>query len=232
MSGALLLVGPDDAVPPSVEDGTYVVLTLHPLARLLPTAWLDHIRNRLPHAYEAWLEALFEEPPRDWPTVKAFWARHHYDDLVGRWESVAGREHLRVKVVDPEPASRRRLTVTEAELVRRINVVFHRREWPIQRYRQVIRRGVIEALEQRPADSDDLPVTTPAWAIERANAVAAADADRLAAIGIEIDGDLAVLSQVTADPAANTVARSGLPLDAAAHALTAAIDAVAATWPG
>lgn len=229
MSGALLIVGPDDELPATLDDLTHVVLTLEPLARVLPAAWLAQIRNRLTHPYEVWLEALLDDPPRDWPTVSAFWARRHYDALVEQWVSVLGADRLRIKINEAGPPQQA-LTASEAELIRRVNVVFHRRDWPAERYRQVMRRGVTEALANRSLEPGTA-IATPAWAVERANAVAAADAQRLATAGVEIEGDLAALSAVTPEPAALTPEGNELSLDVAADAVIAAIDAVAATWP-
>jgi hypothetical protein len=229
MSGTRLFVGPADAVPSAIDGDTHVVLQLHPLAHALPSAWLDQIGHRLPHPYEAWLEAIFETPPKDWPTVRAFWERHHYDALARQWAAVAGPERLRIKIVDSAPETPGSLSAAEAEVLRQVNVVFHRRDWPVQRYREVMRRGVLQALGTGTQAAGG-GVVTPAWAIKRANQIAASDAKQLAASGIEIDGDLAALSRVPAGRASKATQADQVDLDTAVTAVMGAVDAVAATW--
>jgi hypothetical protein len=218
--------GPYDE-PPSEGDGE-VVLAVPPLADALPVAWDRYVRNRLRHPYLAWLEAVLSEPPADWPTVTSFWQHHHYDALVERWRAAVG-ERLVVLVVASDDA--RRLTATEAELVRRVNVAFHHREWPLQHYDQTVRRGLVAALLRRPASPLDGAVVTPGWAIERANAIAAADAERIASTGAQIDGDLAALSRVPVPSSTPTTDLAPLSLDAAADAVLSVVEAVAAAWP-
>jgi hypothetical protein len=221
--------GPYDE-PPSGGNGD-VVLALSPLADALPIAWDRYLRNRLRHPYQPWLEAVLSDPPADWPTVKSFWEHHHYDALVERWLSVVGRERLVVRVAEQDDDGARQLGGSQAEVVRRVNVAFHHREWPVQRYDQVIRRGVVAALLRRPDSAANGRVVTPAWAVERANSIATVEAARIVATGVRVDGDLAVLGQVQVPQSSPSDDARPLSLDAAADAVVAAVEAVATTWP-
>jgi hypothetical protein len=221
-----VIFGPYDEPPTDHIGGDEVVLGLPPLAHALPTAWDRYLRNRLRHPYEKWLEAALADPPADLPTVTAFWERHHYDALVERWRSAFG-DRLLVVVADPgdEPV----LTAPSAEVLRRVNVAFHHREWPVARYDRVVRRGVLTALLRR-ADPAAAGPATPDWAIDKANAIAAADVAKILTSGVRIDGDLAALSRVRGsrgEPADDP----HLSIDAAVDAVIAAVDGVAATWP-
>jgi hypothetical protein len=229
--GEVLHVGPLDDVASPADERTRVVLTLQPLAAVLPLAWQHFVRHRLRHTYDAWLEAIFSTPPSDWPSVTSFWQRHHYDVLVAQWASTVGVERLLV-VVSEDAAldGDRLLTAAEAELVRQVNVVFHNRKWPPRRYDHVVRRGLVSELLRRAPSPEEPAITTPRWAVERACEIAAADAARIAATGVPIDGDLAALSTAPADSGAPTESGPPLPFDAGVDAVVGAVTAVAAAW--
>lgn len=218
--------GPYDEPPSAGNDE--VVLSLPPVADALPVAWDRYVRNRLRHPYEAWLEAVLSDPPADWPTVRSFWERHHYDALVARWRSVVGE---RLVVVAAPSSEQRLLTASEAEAVRRVNVAFHHREWPAERYDQVVRRGVLAALVRRSPAPFEGSVRTPGWAIKRANEIAAADLTRIEATGVRVDGDLTALVKVAVPPTEPADDIAPLGIDSAVDAVVGAVAAVAATWP-
>jgi hypothetical protein len=230
------IFGPYDE-PPSGGCGD-VVLDLPPLADALPVAWERYLRNRLRHPYETWLEAVLSDPPADWPTVRSFWERHHYDVLVKRWQAVVGdRLVLRISVPHDDasaaltPGLTPGLTPAQAEVIRRINVAFHHREWPAQRYDQVVRRGVVAALLHRSDSAADGRIVTAGWAIKRANAIAAGDVARIATTGVRVNGDLAALGRVRVPRSTTADEVGSLTLDAAVDAVVGAVEAVAATWP-
>jgi hypothetical protein len=106
-----------------------------------------------------------------------FWQRHRHDKLVARWVAAAGAPNVTVIVVDgsdrlallrtfesllglpagflvPEDGVvNRSLTLAEAEVVRRLNEEFKRREWPGTSYAALGVRviGDISALGASPA---------------------------------------------------------------------------------
>ena len=234
-------------------DRVHVVVTLRPLAKILPSAWQQYVRNRLRHSYQDWLDAMFNQPPYELPTV-TFWQRHHHDVLVERWAKIVGPERLLVIVVDetdpdslmrtferitllpdgllePETGyTNRSLTAAETELVRLLNLEFHKRKWPSERYHHAVRRGVVRNIQMRAASRDEARISTPAWAIKKANEIAAAAAKRIEATGVHVLGDLGGLSNVRVDPNASFTDAPALTLDGAAHAVIGAIDAAALTW--
>jgi hypothetical protein len=198
---------------------------------------------------------MFNQPPYEQPTI-TFWQRHHHDRLVDRWASIVGPERLLVIVVDesdPDSLMRtfekltdlpdgllepeagwmnRSLTAAETELIRQLNVEFFKRKWPSKRYHGAVRRGVVRQMQLRAPGRDEPKITTPAWAIERANGIAAASSLRIKASGVHILGDLSTLSDVPANPDAKPVSSVPLTLDGAAHAVVGAIDAAALEWLG
>ncbi|MBV9293109.1 MAG: hypothetical protein JO222_11720 [Frankiales bacterium] len=213
--------GADDEVAARVvgelgRDRVHVVVTLRPLAKILPSAWQQYVRNRLRFTYEEWLDAMLRRPPYIQPTT-TFWKRHHHDVLVERWVSVVGPDRLTVIVVDesdrtaltrtfeqmlglpegilvPETGwMNRSLTLGEIELVRLLNVAFKGRDYSSQSYKQFVRRGVVRELQKRRPAPDEPGIVTPRWALERVAEIGATAAVRIEKTGARILGDISTL---------------------------------------
>jgi hypothetical protein len=200
-------------------DRVHVVVTLRPLAKIMPSAWQQYVRNGLRRPYDEWLDGILLKPPYDKPSP-SFWRRHHHELLVERWVSLLGADRVVVVVLDesdpnslmrtferlvglpegmlvPETGwDNRSLTAAETELVRSMNVLFQARKWPPAVYNRVIRLGLIKQMQRRKASRDEPGIFTPKWAIDRANEIAAQASERIVATGVRIVGDLAWLSAV------------------------------------
>ena len=200
-------------------DRVHIVVTLRPLAKILPSAWQQYVRNGVVVPYHSWLDGMFDKAPFDRPTP-SFWRRHRHAELVERWASVVGPDRLLVIVVDesdpdaimrtfeqmvalpggvlqPETGwTNRSFTAAETELVRDINIRFRARKWPEPIYNQVIRLGTLTQMQRRTPKADEPGIATPKWAIDRANELAAEASVRIAASGVHVLGDLATLSAV------------------------------------
>jgi hypothetical protein len=90
------------ALPMVVEslggDHIHIVVTLRPLAKIVPSQWQQYLQNGFRMPYLEWLEGILKQPP-DTPTP-GFWHRHRHDALVARWVKVVGKENLTVIVAD------------------------------------------------------------------------------------------------------------------------------------
>ncbi|MEZ5186160.1 MAG: hypothetical protein R2720_10480 [Candidatus Nanopelagicales bacterium] len=90
-------------------DVVRVLLTLRPLALILPSSWqqslksgapkplpgpLRHAKSRVVKPYEAWLRETLEG------RNSTFWRRFDYAALVGRWARIVGPDRVAVIVVD------------------------------------------------------------------------------------------------------------------------------------
>lgn len=200
----------------------HIVVTLRCLTRLLPSQWQQYLQNGYRFQYLEWLDGILSEPPRT-PTP-GFWRRHRHDELITRWMTAAGPQNLTVIVVDesdrlmllrtfesllglpdgfliPESrAANRSLTLAEAELVRLLNEEFSRREWPEGSYARFMRYGAVEQLKTaRQPSPDEQKIVTPAWALSRAAQISAEMAKNIAALGVNIIGDIAALGRLPAD---------------------------------
>jgi hypothetical protein len=234
----------EDVVDSFGPDRVHVVVTLRPIAKIMPSAWQQYVRNGVRWPYRKWLNGMLNKPPYDKPTP-SFWRRHHHDVLVERWVKLVGPEQVVVVVLDEsEPDSlmrtferlvglptgmlvpeegweNRSLTAAETELVRSVNVEYHARQWAPSIYNNVIRLGLTKQMQRRRPEPDEAGIVTPAWAIERANEIAAAAAERIQATGAHIVGDLASLSAVR--PKDDASQEAPLPTEAATEALVGAI---------
>lgn len=225
-------------------DRVHVVITLRPIAKILPSAWQQYVRNGLRRSYEEWLNGMLIEAPYEAPTP-SFWRRHHHDVLVERWVKTVGPDRVVVVVLDernPDSLMRtfeqflslptgmleaevgwdnRSLTAAETELVRSINLEYHGRKWAPSIYNNVVRLGLIKQMQRRKPDPGEPGIVTPAWGIGRANEIAAAAADRIRASGAHIVGDLDWLSAVA--PKDSDDGSPPLPMTAATEAIVGAI---------
>jgi hypothetical protein len=216
--------GADDATARQVVeqlggDRVHVVITLRPLAKILPSAWQQYVRNRLRMSYLDWLDAMLNQPPYNKPTV-TFWQRHHHDVQVERWVAAAGVDRVLVVVLDesdrlslmrtfeqlldlpdgflkPETGwTNRSLTAAETELVRLLNGTFHDHEWPDEVYHNFVRRGAIRYAQRRAPAADEGGILTPKWALERVAEIGAAAATKIEGLGVRIVGDISTLGQL------------------------------------
>ncbi|MEU3251608.1 hypothetical protein [Streptomyces sp. NPDC006997] len=238
------------------RDRVHVLVTLRPLARIMPSQWQQYVQNGLRMDYEAWLEHMLRKPPYDRPNP-SFWRRHRHDRLVERWVRAVGAERVTVVVVDdrdrdglmrtfegllglPEhflqptiDTANRSLGLAEAEMLRCLNAEFRAHELPEELYSRLIRYGAVMHMKSvYEPTPEDMKIFTPRWAVEAAAGIGAEMAGRISATGARVVGDVALLSEVPergAERRPEGVAR--LAPEAAAHALYGALAAVAATPP-
>ena len=197
---------------------TWVVVTLRPLAALLPSQYQQLLQGdlRLP-PYRTWARAVLEAAPGEGPT-RSFWRRHRHDALVERWGRAAGLDRVVVLVLgrdhdwtarafeqllglssgtlsfDGVP-SNRSLTWPEAEVLRSFNQQYADARLPKGAYRPLVGHAV-QHLKLRAPGADEEPIATERWAVERANAIGAEMAEGLRRSGVRVHGDLAQLGAV------------------------------------
>ncbi|WAZ21687.1 hypothetical protein STRCI_002878 [Streptomyces cinnabarinus] len=249
----------DETIARIVEDlggdRVHVLVTLRPLARIMPSQWQQYVQNGLRMGYESWLQHMLRKPPYEKPNP-SFWRRHRHDRLVERWVRVAGAERVTVVVVDdadrgglmrtfeallglpenllqevPDTANRS-LTLAETEMLRNLNVEFRGNELPDELYSQLVRYGAVMHMKNACAPGpDDVKICTPQWAVEAAAGIGAEMAGRIGAMGVRVLGDPALLSAVP-KPADRTAAEPRMSPEVAAQALYGALAAAAAAPVG
>lgn len=237
-------------------DRVHVLVTLRPLARIMPSQWQQYVQNGLRMGYGDWLEHMLKKPPYEKPNP-SFWHRHRHDRLVERWARVVGPERVTVVVVDdrdreglmrtfeallglpahllnPVPdAANRSLTLAETEMLRNLNKEFRANELPAELYSQLVRNGAVMHMKNTCTPGPgDVKIPTPQWAVEAAAEIGAEIAERIDGAGVRVIGDMRLLSAVQLSAAQQPASRSDpdprIAPEVAAHALYGALAAAAA----
>jgi hypothetical protein len=227
----------------------HVVVTLRPLAKIMPSQWQTFVRNGSgTHSYDDWLEKMLKGEAKKPPS--RFWRRNQHDVLVENWAAIVGPENVTVIVVDDAdrgflfrsfeelvglPAGllvaerdteNRSLSLFEIELVRQINIEFRRRGWSDELYRRVVQHGVsIRLSTNRIPHPNEPRLTTPQWALDRAAEIGSAAADKLSSLGVRIVGDISTLGapMLAGEPNEATSVYMDLAVDAAREAVIGTI---------
>ena len=196
----------------------HIVVTLRPLARIVPSQWQQFVQAGTQTPYDDWLVEMFDHPETG--QAPLFWRRHRHDELIARWAAVVGpsnvtaialddRDHamvLRVferltglptgTLVTPVDHTNRSLTQAEVEAVRAFNrrAAFEELDKPL--LARLMRSGAAMYLKEREPGPDEPRIETPQWALDRAGEVAREMVDRIAASRVRIVGDLEAMAQV------------------------------------
>jgi len=229
----------------------HILVTLRPLAKIMPSQWQQYVQNGLRLGYEDWLRHMLKKAPYEKPTP-SFWRRHRHDRLVERWARVAGPERVTVVVVDdrdrgglmrtfetllglpenllqPVPdTANRSLTLAETEMLRNLNKEFRGNGLPDELYSKLIRNGAVMHMKNACSPTpQDVKISTPAWAVEAAAGIGAEMAESIARMGVRVVGDPALLSAVPKS-AEQAPQEPRIAPEVAAQALYGALAAAAA----
>ena len=208
----------DEAIRRIVEDldpaRVHVVITVRPIASILPSQWQQHVQAGLEVAYEPWLESVFGGTSA---LATTFWRRHRHDALVDRWAAAAGPANVTVVVADPRdhgavlrtferlvglPAgllvaerdrSNRSLTRPEVELIRALNIGLGERRIDPRVRLDLVLFGAAGHLRGREPTGEEARIETPEWAVARAIEVGLEIAGGIASSGVRVLGDLDTL---------------------------------------
>ena len=196
----------------------HVVVTLRPLARILPSAWQQYVKNGLRIGYEGWLDAMLNGSPDG--VTPTFWQQERHDALVARWAGVVGEDRVTVVVADDHdhgwllrtferltglregtlaPVSdlaNRSLTRAEVEAIRALNERARAEGFTPLQIDRIIRADAAQYLMTRAPGPAEARIATPQWALDRAGEIAREMAADIAATGVRVVGDLASLTTV------------------------------------
>jgi hypothetical protein len=238
-----------DAEPPAIErivadlgrDRLHVVVTLRPLAAILPSQWQQYVQSFMPLAYDAWLDGVFNGPPDK--VTPTFWRRHRHDELVRRWAAAVGSDRVTVVVIDEadhehvlrvfeamlgiadrtleagRDAANRSMTLPEIEAVRAVNVRFRAAGLGNALYHRVMHFGAAAYLKWRMPPVDEPRIETPAWALERAAEVQREMDAAIGASGVRVVGDLDALAATRGVAGAAATTEPCVPLPVAERLL-------------
>jgi hypothetical protein len=213
-----------DAINTIVSDldasRAHIVITLRPLARILPSQWQQYIQSNMRASYDTWLDAMLNKDESK--LSPSFWQRHRHDRLVARWAEVVGPDRVTVvalhehdhdfvlraferltglrdgTLVSTPDVTNRSLTMPEVESVRAFNVSFRQEGLERPLHSRVMNFGAARYMRQFEAPADAPRVETPQWALDRAGAIAREMVDAITASGVRVIGDLESLAEVPA----------------------------------
>ena len=209
----------DEAIRRIVEDldpaRVHIVVTVRPLASILPSQWQQHVQAGLEVAYETWLESVFRGTSA---LATTFWRRHRHDALIDRWAAAAGPANVSVVVADDRdhgavlrtferlvglPAgllvaerdrSNRSLTRPEVEMIRAINLGLGEYRIDPRVRLDLVLFGAAGHLRGRVPTGEEGRIETPEWAVARASEVGREIASGIASSGVRVLGDLDTLA--------------------------------------
>jgi hypothetical protein len=203
------------------SDRLHIVVTLRPLARILPSRWQQNVQMGQTVAFEDWLGRLLhpDRPDRS-ESPGAFWMVNRHDALVRRWADVVGPDRVTVIVLDdadrdrvlrafeamlglrpgtlltPAGPSNRSLSLDEVEAVRAFNIEAQARAVPEDVALSVMFQGAVPFLKELDPLPGSTPIALPDWALDRAASVQREIVDGIASTGVRVDGDLELLARV------------------------------------
>ncbi len=221
--------GADDAQAARIVDElggerVHVALTLRPVSRILASRWQQNVQEGARYSYDQWLRWVFEQP--DEGKGATFWSRQRHDRLAARWARIVGASRLSAVMVDERDRSaifhafegllalrsgtlvpqddtaNRSMTAAEIELVRALNEAFAAEGIARPLLYKMITRGTALYMKGRAPSREEARQETPAWAIQRADAIGRESATAIRALGVTVIGNLEALGGSTPHDAA------------------------------
>ncbi len=199
-------------------DRVRVVITLRPLARILPSQWMQFVCDGMTTSWDEWLRAMFERG--DAKVTPGFWRRHRHHELVARWAEAVGPDRVTVLAIregdrggvlrdfesllglergllkEQEELGNRSLTWPEAEAVRQFNTRVRADGLSRVELHRVMHYGASRYMKDHPADPVAPRIELPDWALDHVRAEATANVERIGASGVRVIGDLPGLALV------------------------------------
>ncbi len=222
LSSEFFAEAPAEMIPRIVTDlgadTIHVVITLRPLARIVPSQWQQYVQSGARSSYDGFLDAMFNKPVGT--HTPSFWLRHRHDQLVERWRDVVGKDRVTVVVLDEEDPdlvlrtfermtglrpgtlatrpdfANRSMTLPEIEAVRAFNIALRKEGLGRPEQSRVMHFGAAPYMKTRAPRPDEPRVVTPQWALDRVATLSREMADSIAASGVRIVGDVEQLTIV------------------------------------
>ena len=194
----------DDVGPEKV----HIVVTLRPIARILPSMWQQNVQAGQVNGFEDWLQKVLRRQEH------SFWTLHRHDQLIARWAAVVGVDRVTAIVVDErdhgflpgtferllalrpgtlavgEDFTNRSLTLPEVEAVRAFNVAYKAAGLPRAVHARMMRFGAAQEMKRRRPPDDERRVVLPPWSEDRIGEIAAEIVAGIRASGVRVLGDL------------------------------------------
>lgn len=230
----------------------HVIVTLRPLAKILPSQWQQGVQAGQPRSLDQWLERAFATSP---DASRSIWHWHRHDRLVARWADVVGVDRMTVIVVDDrdrtsllraferlldlrpgilrlhDDLANRSLTLPEVEALRAFNRLAQERDLPSELRWRLLDPGTSRRLQGRVPAADEAPVRLPAWAAPQVASIADEIVAGIGASGVRVLGDLDILRRPAETLTTDGRATWGAPDVAGSLAMALLAAGGALPWP-
>jgi hypothetical protein len=191
----------------------HLIYTARDLARQLPAAWQERIKNRSTQTYAEFLGAVRAGRRDGGEGARQFWATHGTPRLLRRWSRNLPPERVHIVTVPPPDAgstelwrrfasllglnpddfdattrkgANTSLGAAEAAVMRRFNVAIEHLDVPWPAYAAAFKQELAPALSRRGSDRIELPEYAYDWAVDWSKRMV----EELRDAGYDIVGDL------------------------------------------
>lgn len=191
----------------------HVVYTLRDMARTLPAAWQERVKNSQQDTLAEFLEFVHLPEDQRQGTRNRFWHLQDTPAILARWAEYIPAERIHVVTLpprgsdpsvlwtrfagvlgidpsrypDPGRGANTSLAAPEAAVLRRLNVALGAPDFPWSVYAPVVKSYLATQLATRPGPAIGLPREEHEWCVERSREVA----EFITSAGFDVVGDLA-----------------------------------------
>jgi hypothetical protein len=195
-----------------------VIFTVRPVAKILPSAYQQEVKNGSKLTYDRWLGRVLE-PEKENRNKTRFWTRHSHHIEIAKWAEVVGKDRITVIISDesrPEFLTdsffelvgaktdnfreskkeivNRSMDLAEIELLRRINEKFDRNlGW--DEYVAGIRSTLVKSWTQSlPSENSPGRLANPVAFRDRIDKKVSEVTEGIKSLGVEVIGDVEALA--------------------------------------
>ena len=227
------------------RDRTHVVITMRPLADMLPSSWQQYVQTGSTTGYVEWLDEMLGSPDTVHGPQPEFWRKTRIDVLARRWGALVGPERVTVLSLAAAPrdfvlrtferltglpegllvpgaaSGNASLPYAVVEVLRRFNATFGQLEGANgDVHAGLVEFGAVRRMREHPEllGADD-PIEVPRWAAERSAEIVQEMLDGIREAGVRTIGDLDALRSPSRPTVPAVLPPSTVSTDAAAGLL-------------
>jgi hypothetical protein len=196
-----------------------VIFTVRPIAKILPSAYQQEVKNGSKLTYDKWLKRVLETEKENRNNTR-FWARHSHHIEIAKWSEIVGKERISVIISDESKPSfltesffglvgvktdnfreskkdvvNRSMDLAEIELLRQINQKFDRNlGW--DEYVADIRSTLVKTWTQSvPSEASPGRLANPEAFKDRIDHKVKEVTEGIKGLGVEVIGDVDSLAK-------------------------------------
>ena len=190
----------------------HIVFTLRDMARTLPAAWQERVKNQQLDSFAEFLEIVHLPYDERMATGNRFWGLHDTPEILKKWSEHVPADHVHIVTLpqsggdpdalwnrfanvlgveaaryeDPPVFANTSLSAPAAAALRRINVAINAPEYPKNLYSTVVKHYLAPELAGHKGPAIALPPHEYDWAVDWSKGVI----DFIKTAGYDVVGDL------------------------------------------